>query len=54
VEDLDRTEANKAVVRSLITDVLMAGGDPSAVDRCICAETDIRHDPDVATSALTG
>mgnify|MGYP001812155337 CR=1 FL=1 len=47
VVDLERTESNKAVVRGLITDVLMEGGDESAVDRYISADTYIQHNPEV-------
>ena len=47
VVDLDRTEANKAVVRGLITDVLMEGGDQGAIDRYISADTYIQHNAGV-------
>jgi predicted SnoaL-like aldol condensation-catalyzing enzyme len=46
VTDLDKTEANKALVRQLIQDVLMPGGDPSKIDQYISAETYIQHNPE--------
>ncbi|MEM9132467.1 MAG: nuclear transport factor 2 family protein [Actinomycetota bacterium] len=48
VTDLDRTEDNKALVRSMITDVLMAGGDPSRIGEYISSETYIQHNAEVA------
>ena len=48
VTDLDRTEANKALVRLLIEDVLMPGGDPYQIDDYISSETYIQHNRDVA------
>ncbi len=47
ITDLDRTEANKAVVRELITQVLMVGGDPSRIGEFV-AEDYLQHNPDVA------
>jgi predicted SnoaL-like aldol condensation-catalyzing enzyme len=47
VTDLDRTEANKAIVRGLISDVLMAGADQGAIDGYISAETFIQHNAEV-------
>lgn len=47
IVDLNRTEANKAIVRSLIEDVLMVGGDPTKIDAYISAETYIQHNKDV-------
>lgn len=47
VEDLDRTEANKTVVRALITEALMDAGDPSAFDRYISADTYVQHSAEV-------
>jgi len=47
ITDLDRTEANKAVVRGLITDVLMEGSDQSAIDRYISADSYVQHNADV-------
>lgn len=43
ISDLDKTEENKALVRAMIHDVLMEGGDPHRVDEYISAETYIRH-----------
>lgn len=43
VTDLDKTEANKTLVRNLITEVLMPGGDPSKIDQYISAEQYIQH-----------
>jgi len=47
VVDLDRTEASKAVVRGLVNDVLMEGGDQRASDRYISADTYVQHNPEV-------
>jgi predicted SnoaL-like aldol condensation-catalyzing enzyme len=47
VVDLERTEANKALVRHLIEDVLMPGGNPANIDRYISAERYIQHNRDV-------
>ena len=47
IVDLDKTEENKALVRSLIEDVLMVGGDPTKIDDYISAETYIQHNKDV-------
>ncbi|MEM7323930.1 MAG: nuclear transport factor 2 family protein [Actinomycetota bacterium] len=46
VTDLDKTEANKTVVRELITNALMPGGDPSRIGEWIADEY-IQHNPDV-------
>ena len=48
IVDLDKTEANKAIVRSLIEDVLRVGGDPTKIDDYISAATYIQHNKDVA------
>ena len=48
ITDLDKTEANKAIVRAMIEDVLMVGGDPTKIDAYISAETYIQHNKDVA------
>lgn len=45
--DLDKTEANKDIVRNLIQDVLM-GQAPQNIDQYISSETYIQHNPDVA------
>ena len=38
VTDLDQTEANKTLVRNLIQNALMPGGDPSTLDQYISTE----------------
>ena len=45
--DLDRTEANKALVRELISEVLMRDGDPTRIREFISSETYIQHNRDV-------
>lgn len=45
--DLDKTEENKELVRSLIEDALMEGGDPSKITDYI-GDTYIQHNPEVA------
>ena len=47
ITDLDRTEENKALVRSMIEGGLMPGGDPNTIDSYISAETYIQHNKDV-------
>ncbi len=47
LEDLDRTDANKALVRAMIEDVLMRGGSPESIDRYISAEHYIQHSAEV-------
>jgi predicted SnoaL-like aldol condensation-catalyzing enzyme len=44
--DLDRTEQNKAIVREMIQQVLIPGGDPSRVGEFISSEY-IQHNPQV-------
>jgi len=46
VTDLDKTDANKAVVREMIEQVLMPGGDPTRVGEFI-AEDYTQHNPEV-------
>lgn len=46
VVDLEATDANKDVVRNLIEQVFIPGGDPSRVDEFV-AEDYIQHNPDV-------
>ena len=46
VEDLDRTEANKALAVSLIEDVLM-GRDPSKITEYISADGYAQHNPQI-------
>ena len=48
VTDVERTTENKALVRALIEDVLMPGGNPHNVDRYISARTYIQHNREVA------
>ena len=45
--DLDKTEENKALVRSLIEDGLMTGGDPSKLADYISEDQYIQHNPEV-------
>lgn len=45
--DLDKTEANKAVVREMIEQMLMPGGDPTRIAEFI-AEDYIQHNAEVA------
>lgn len=47
ITDLDKTEANKQLVRDMITHVLMEDGDPAKVDQYI-SEPYIQHNKDVA------
>ena len=46
VTDLDQTEANKLIVRNLIQDALMEGGDPAKIPDYV-AENYIQHNKDV-------
>ena len=48
VTDLDATGANKALVRAFVEDVLMEGGNPDAIDRCISSDQYIQHNKDLA------
>lgn len=47
VTDLDKTAANKAIVRKLIEDVLMPGGNPEALPQYVSAEQYIQHNREV-------
>ena len=47
VTDLERTDANKEMVRTMIHDVLIPGGDPRNVARYISADRYIQHNRDV-------
>ena len=47
VTDLDRTDENKAVVRAMITDALIPGGDPTRIDRYISSDTYLQHNAEV-------
>ncbi|MEL6970110.1 MAG: nuclear transport factor 2 family protein [Bacteroidota bacterium] len=46
VTDLDKTEENKALVRNLIQDALMVGGDPSRIPEYVAKEY-IQHNKEV-------
>jgi predicted SnoaL-like aldol condensation-catalyzing enzyme len=48
ITDLHKTEENKALVRKLIQDGLMEGGDPSKLSEYISEETYIQHNKEVA------
>lgn len=48
IRDLDKTESNKQVVRGLIQDGLMEGGNPSNLTKYIFTEKYIQHNKDVA------
>jgi predicted SnoaL-like aldol condensation-catalyzing enzyme len=47
VVDLEKTEENKQLVRDLIRDVLMKGGNPQNIDTYISDEQYIQHNADV-------
>lgn len=47
VIDLDRTQQNKALVRAMLEDLLMPGGDPENIGRYI-AEDYIQHNAEIA------
>lgn len=47
VVDLEKTEENKTLVRNLIQDVLMPGGDASNIDQYISSEQYIQHNKEV-------
>lgn len=47
ITDLDKTEENKALVRSLIEDGLMRGGNPANLPNYISAEQYIQHNKEV-------
>ena len=47
VTDLDKTEENKALVRNLIQDALMRGGNPENLCRYISEEKYLQHNKDV-------
>ncbi|MEL7145172.1 MAG: hypothetical protein AAFO69_02290, partial [Bacteroidota bacterium] len=48
LEDLDKTAANKAIVRNLIREGLMEGGNPENLSKYISATKYIQHNKDVA------
>lgn len=47
IEDIDRTEANRALVRAAIEDVLMEGGNVHNIDRYISSQQYIQHNAEV-------
>ena len=47
VTDLDKTEENKALVRNLIRDALMRGGNPENLGRYISDEKYLQHNKDM-------
>ena len=47
VVDLEHTEENRALVRTMIEDVLMEGGDPHRIDRYISSERYVQHNREV-------
>jgi predicted SnoaL-like aldol condensation-catalyzing enzyme len=48
ITDLDKTEENKALVRSLIEDGLMRGGNPENLSKYISEDKYIQHNKEVA------
>ncbi|MEL7121392.1 MAG: nuclear transport factor 2 family protein [Bacteroidota bacterium] len=48
ITDLDKTEENKELVRNLIKDALMRGGNPNDLSRYISTEKYIQHNKEVA------
>lgn len=48
IKDLDKTEANKQLVRDLIKDGLMRGGNPDNLSRYISKDQYIQHNKEVA------
>ena len=48
VTDLERTDENKALVRALIEDVLMPGGNPHNIDQYVSPRQYIQHNREVA------
>lgn len=47
ITDLGKTEENKELVRNLLKDAFMPGGDPSNLEKYISAEQYIQHNKDV-------
>ena len=47
ITDLDKTEENKELVRNLLKDALMRGGDPSNLSRYISEDQYIQHNKEV-------
>jgi predicted SnoaL-like aldol condensation-catalyzing enzyme len=45
--DLEHTEANRALVRAMIEDLLMEGGSPHNIDRYISSEQYLQHNAEV-------
>lgn len=48
IVDVEHTETNKALVRALVTEVLMEGGDPTKIDAYISADRYLQHNREVA------
>ncbi len=48
VEDLDKTQENKELVKNLLKDALMPGGDPTKLERYISKDKYIQHSKYVA------
>ena len=48
ITDLDKTEENKELVRNLLKDALMVGGNPENLSRYISEEEYIQHNKEVA------
>ncbi|MEM6264153.1 MAG: nuclear transport factor 2 family protein [Bacteroidota bacterium] len=48
VSDLDKTEENKELVRNLLQNALMRGGNPANIPNYISSETYIQHNKEVA------
>lgn len=46
IDDVDKTDDNKALVRAMIEDILMPGGDPARIDRYV-AEDCVQHSAEV-------
>jgi predicted SnoaL-like aldol condensation-catalyzing enzyme len=47
IEDEDKTEDNKAVVRGLLENIMMAGGDKSKFDEYVSSDEYTQHNPEV-------
>ena len=48
ITDLDKTEENKQLVRAMIQDALMEGGNPENLSKYISSEKYIQHNKEVA------
>lgn len=47
IKDLEKTEENKSLVRNLIENALMPGGDPTKISEYISSDTYIQHNKEV-------